>query len=1234
MLTVTDTAERQVSISNGITTLQYYNSAGTIETITVNYAPFSGAPTPVFSEPVSGSGNDGVSVSPITGEISSIVLPNGLTYTFQYDSYGEITKITYSSGGYTRYTYEALERPYEWPGNFGGTADQREVTGKYVCRAAVTPAGATSPSGYTGVTAPNTCTAAEDFTSYAPVMMTNGSVNASNAMVDPLGNKAVYTYTTPSTYLTQTYQGSSTLLKAVTDTQTQNHLVERVITLPNGLTSTTKWTYDMTAHTETESATDRGVAVSWSMPITSYNVTEVQEYGFDSNLARQTTYANMQVNPYNHVDYYGLNLHILDRKLSEIIYDGSSNRVAETDYTIDQYSVGISLSYATQHGYPIAAQWFGLPANSNSYSPSYTTRGNLTTTSRWRNSPAATLTNTNYQFDDSGNVLVRKDPLGNATTYSFFDEWTNTTCAPPGSVAYATKVTNAKSQSTSVTYNSCTGTLASVTDPNGQTTTLKYDAMDRRVEAILPDTGSTCLQYSDLSNSYCPPSSAPRLPITIVSTQPITSGGSSKTTTTILDGLSRTVQTQLNSDPDGVNSVNTSYDGNGNVATVTNPFRSTSDPTYGVTTYNYDALGRVTLMIPSDGSATADNVKTTYDVSATGGVSVCTGTTVVDEAGISRTTCDDALGRLTSVWEAPSGFNYLTNYTHDPLGNLLSVNQSGSRARTFTYDSVSELLTAANPESGTITYSYDADGNVSARKDARSIVTTYSYDALNRVTQKVYSDGTPTATYLYDTASTNGVTLANPIGRLSRSATPVVESLNSYDPVGRVVEDMQTTPEHNSIAFLLTYTYNLLGVATSFTNALGSTFTYTIDSAGRTTQITSSVSNPPQYPPTLVTVDPGAGFFPNGSLRKMTLGNGLTESHAYDKRWQPCRISINSSATNLANCTAAVPSGNVLDLTGGFNLSSADNGDLYSWVAAGQQTFNRTYIYDSINRVHTMADSATSQTCKGLSWTYDNWGNRTAQSVTSGSCPAPQTAVNTNNQITSTGYSYDASGNLLSDGTHTYKYDAENRITAVDNGATATYSYDADGRRVEKVISSGYTDYIYDYAGNVAGEWNGAASAQYIYLGGALVAEYTASTTQFIHRDHLGSTRLVTSVSASVLDSLDYLPFGERQTGGTTSTHKFTGKERDSESNLDNFLERYYTSQVGRFMSPDLANVAGDLDDSGNPKAGMPMRTFATILLAQLILMAKTASTSTPTILRIRTCREATAPVTRITASS
>lgn len=81
----------------------------------------------------------------------------------------------------------------------------------------------------------------------------------------------------------------------------------------------------------------------------------------------------------------------------------------------------------------------------------------------------------------------------------------------------------------------------------------------------------------------------------------------------------------------------------------------------------------------------------------------------------------DALGRLTAVTEDPSGLNYLTSYTNDPLDNLVSVSQNGSRMRVFSFDSLSRLTSSMNPESGTLTYIYNANGNVSSRKDARNI---------------------------------------------------------------------------------------------------------------------------------------------------------------------------------------------------------------------------------------------------------------------------------------------------------------------------------------------------------------------------------------------------------------------------------------------------------------------------------------------------------------------------------
>jgi RHS repeat-associated protein len=99
---------------------------------------------------------------------------------------------------------------------------------------------------------------------------------------------------------------------------------------------------------------------------------------------------------------------------------------------------------------------------------------------------------------------------------------------------------------------------------------------------------------------------------------------------------------------------------------------------------------------------------------------------------------------------------------------------------------------------------------------------------------------------------------------------------------------------------------------------------------------------------------------------------------------------------------------------------------------------------------------------------------------------------------------------------------------------------------------------------------------QYIYAGDRLIAEYTNSTTEFIHGDHLGSTRLLTAVNQSIVDNLDYEPFGQQTTGASATTHKFTGKERDTESGLDNFGARYNASSIGRWMSPDTINVTDE----------------------------------------------------------
>jgi len=147
----------------------------------------------------------------------------------------------------------------------------------------------------------------------------------------------------------------------------------------------------------------------------------------------------------------------------------------------------------------------------------------------------------------------------------------------------------------------------------------------------------------------------------------------------------------------------------------------------------------------------------------------------------------------------------------------------------------------------------------------------------------------------------------------------------------------------------------------------------------------------------------------------------------------------------------------------------------------------------------------------------------------------------------------------------------------VHGGSTATYVYDAFGRRVEKTVGGAATDYYYNLANQVVAEQIPAGwSVGYLYLDGASVAQYENGTTYFVHGDHLGSTHLLTNMTQGIYDNFDYLPFGEQIAGGAGTKHKFTGQERDAESNLDNFEARYMASTVGRFMSPDPGNAGAD----------------------------------------------------------
>jgi RHS repeat-associated protein len=275
---------------------------------------------------------------------------------------------------------------------------------------------------------------------------------------------------------------------------------------------------------------------------------------------------------------------------------------------------------------------------------------------------------------------------------------------------------------------------------------------------------------------------------------------------------------------------------------------------------------------------------------------------------------------------------------------------------------------------------------------------------------------------------------------------------------------------------------------------------------------------------------------------------------------------------------------------------------------------NRTqnFTYDALNRIQqaytngpnwgeTFGPLATGPGVAPATPGIDAWGNLTNRSGVTGktltealSCPA-----SANNQLT-TCFTYDAAGNLIQNGTATYTYDAENRIITT---AGTSYIYDGDGQRIEKCT-----------AGATAGTCSATATGTYYWKqgDGGTIAEtdlhgnwttaygiirgkiasrvdLPANTLHYYFNDHLGTTSVVTSAAGVVQKESDYFPYGGEIAivSGDANRYKFTGKERDSESGLDMFGARYYSSSLGRFITPDWAAKATAVPyaNFGNPQS-------------------------------------------------
>ena len=153
------------------------------------------------------------------------------------------------------------------------------------------------------------------------------------------------------------------------------------------------------------------------------------------------------------------------------------------------------------------------------------------------------------------------------------------------------------------------------------------------------------------------------------------------------------------------------------------------------------------------------------------------------------------------------------------------------------------------------------------------------------------------------------------------------------------------------------------------------------------------------------------------------------------------------------------------------------------------------------------------------------------------------TSGNTTNRYVSipgTTVSYDANGNVLSDGSHTYNMDSAGRPVSVDS---VNLTYDAFGRMVEQNRSGGYTQIVYGPKSLKLALMNGQTLQKgLVPLPGGGQAVYNSSGLLYYgHSDHLGSAKFGSTPSRTMYFDLAYAPFGEVYATAGTTDPSFTG---------------------------------------------------------------------------------------------
>ncbi|NEN25844.1 RHS repeat-associated core domain-containing protein [Cryomorpha ignava] len=249
-------------------------------------------------------------------------------------------------------------------------------------------------------------------------------------------------------------------------------------------------------------------------------------------------------------------------------------------------------------------------------------------------------------------------------------------------------------------------------------------------------------------------------------------------------------------------------------------------------------------------------------------------------------------------------------------------------------------------------------------------------------------------------------------------------------------------------------------------------------------------------------------------------------------------------------------------------------------------TYTRTYQYDKIGNIQNLKHVADGHANQDFirDYTYESASNK-LKSFT----------VNSTTYINQ----YDANGSLTKEGeSRYYEWGANDKLAVFKNQAGSStptvytnYFYNVQGERIKKhtrkgnkVVVTFYMDggmFETTYTKTVGGSIDNNRFFNTIKISddGALIATIQVGNNvddntpaiKYIVGDHLNnSTAILKATTGSLINREEYYPFGETSFGGFQyKRYRYNGKEKDEESGLYEYGQRYYAPWLCRFVSVD-----------------------------------------------------------------